>query len=162
MRRVNVEDFDIITLTVTSFANFQVDDSFSKAVNLSYVTVPGNSYYQRKSRKQEQAIRISCTGFAAPFSLIECIVANANEHEGTAMFTQSKSFKSSLDNILSRFQHIWLWEIEFWAAALLQIFRIGRDQQNYKNREHIFTPYLKFFTQRSKKSSKYCSHEPAK
>lgn len=73
------------------------------------------------------------------------------------MFTQSKSFKSSLDNILSRFQHIWLWEIEFWAAALLQIFRIGRDQQNYKNREHIFTPYLKFFTQRSKKSSKYCS-----
>lgn len=113
MRRVNVEDFDIITLTVTSFANFQVDDSFSKAVNLSYVTVPGNSYYQRKSRKQEQAIRISCTGFAAPFSLIECIVANANEHEGTAMFTQSKSFKSSLDNILSRFQHIWLREIEF-------------------------------------------------
>lgn len=41
MRRVKVEDFDIITLTVTSFANFRVDDSFSKAVNLSYVTVPG-------------------------------------------------------------------------------------------------------------------------
>lgn len=41
MRRVKVEDFDIITLTVTSFANFLVDDSFSKAVNLSYVTVPG-------------------------------------------------------------------------------------------------------------------------
>lgn len=40
MRRVKVEDFDIITLTVTSFANFRVDDSFSKAVNLSYVTVP--------------------------------------------------------------------------------------------------------------------------
>lgn len=41
MRRVKVEDFDIITLTVTSFANFRVDDSFSKAVNLSYVTMPG-------------------------------------------------------------------------------------------------------------------------
>lgn len=41
MRRVKVEDFDIITLTVTSLANFRVDDSFSKAVNLSYVTVPG-------------------------------------------------------------------------------------------------------------------------
>lgn len=41
MRRVKVEDFDIITLTVTSSANFRVDDSFSKAVNLSYVTVPG-------------------------------------------------------------------------------------------------------------------------
>ena len=40
MRRVKVEDFDIITLTVTSLANFRVDDSFSKAVNLSYVTVP--------------------------------------------------------------------------------------------------------------------------
>ena len=78
-------------------------------------------------------------------------MANANEHEGTAMFTQSKSFKSSLDNILSRFQHIWLWEIEFWAAALLQIFRIVRDQQNYKNREHIFTPYLKFFSLKDRK-----------
>lgn len=41
MRRVKVEDFDIITLTVTSLANFRLDDSFSKAVNLSYVTVPG-------------------------------------------------------------------------------------------------------------------------
>ena len=41
MRRVKVEDFDIITLAVTSLANFRVDDSFSKAVNLSYVTVPG-------------------------------------------------------------------------------------------------------------------------
>ena len=41
MRRIKVEDFDIITLTVTSLANFRVDDSFSKAVNLSYVTVPG-------------------------------------------------------------------------------------------------------------------------
>lgn len=41
MRRVKVEDFDIITLTVTSLANFRLDDSFSKAVNLSYVTMPG-------------------------------------------------------------------------------------------------------------------------